>query len=1172
MTRLHYSEQITMSCGDLADSIPRYVWRTFKATARRALHPAGKLKDAGQRPISKKLRSMAVGLAALASSLPFATHQALAQEAGILASGDLVITGFSGTQVPADGSIDNTFIDVNGASLKIFPVGTPPFEAQNLGIAPKFEAFASDIGQVFGVALDDASPPNIYATATSAHGLQIVSPSGGAPVRIRTGQPGATFMDGQFGINLGGGPGSVWKIDGITGMVSLFANIESGGQPNSGPGLGNIAYDPAHYQLYVSDMDTGVIHRLGMAGNDLGTFDHGTQGLTGPDVVMIDPANRMDITAAAFDAENSDTWGFADPRRLVWGLAYHGGRLYYGVEEGPKIWSVGIAADGSFANDARVEIELVPGGFPVSDILFTSRGRMVLAQRGGILGSYDYTQYHTPMANQVLRYGKDSTGNWVPEPDEYAIGFPVDHKNASGGVALSCSNKLWSTGDALRDDPALIDRLAAGGEAIVHGVQGNNISLVRPRNVPPWSSVFVDYDGQFADPEKAGHVGDVEVYRLCEGGRYETWPGWTPGWTPPPEWIPPPWWPREPDLEIEKSDSQCSVFPGVVFNVYNCTFTITVTNVGAAIYVGNLNVIDDVPPNMTYMPPPGGSIPWNCAQPGGSGTPINCTSQNVETLLPGESETLEITIQSSAAFDSDTIHNCAIIDHPNDPGSYPWPGDPNGNNEDCGDGYPPGPDLEMLKTLNMCIIQSGGTMCSFWLDVTNVGTVTYTGPLQIIDFLPPGSTFVGMVNSSDPGWNCLSFNPGEVDCRLPGPVTMNPGDWHWVEIQIFIPSGAGGDLENCVQLGPDHADDPDIDGNNRACEPFTVPEPEQHTCPAGSLPVPPGGAPADWQEFAVEGVTPDGAWWGIMCMVPKDVHLLNEKMPSPERVYCPKGWRRFSSSASVPQGWTQRRVGKGKLAIICARYAPPPPTQVCPKGWREFPTWNAVPQGWTKKRVGKLICAKPQPQSTDLCPKGYTKFPRNQAPSGWITLRRYFDNGRSVCAKPKPQSTDLCPKGYTKFPRNQAPSGWMTLKRYFDNGRSVCAKPRILQHCPKGYTGKPPNCHQIRQHCPKGYTGKPPNCRQILQRCPKGYTGKPPNCRRIQQQCPKGYTGKPPNCRKIVQRCPKGYTGKPPNCRKVGTYPLPQTTPGIKLKVIPKRIICPAGQVVYRGRCVRPLK
>ncbi|MHA1165096.1 MAG: hypothetical protein ACTSP0_05870 [Alphaproteobacteria bacterium] len=454
---------------------------------------------------------------------PFTGARAQDGQPGIMANGDLAVTGFSGTRQLGG----QTFIDTNGVSLKIFDVsGRGNARSQVISAPVKYNAFARDIGQVFGVALDNAPRPNIYATATSAHGLQIVIPDNngdGIPERVNTGQPGATFMEGQFGTALGGGPGSVWRIDGTTGEVTLFADLKLAGLPNSGPGLGNIAFDPAHYQFYVSDLDTGLIHRLDLSGNDLGTYDHGVQGrpAAGLPQVVMNIADRMDITNPAFNSTDSTTWNLADNQRRVWGLAYYNGRLYYGVGDGPQIWSVGVNTDGGFANDARVEIQQVPGGYPVSDILFTPRGKMVLAQRGGIQSSQDYTKYHTPKNNSVLRYSRDETGNWVQIPEEYAIGFPVDHKNASGGVALTCDGTLWSTGDALRNDPAQAASLLPGGPLVVHGLQGNKISLVRPFNTPPWASWFVDYDIQFADPEKAGHVGDVDLNgtRLRDGFR-----------------------------------------------------------------------------------------------------------------------------------------------------------------------------------------------------------------------------------------------------------------------------------------------------------------------------------------------------------------------------------------------------------------------------------------------------------------------------------------------------------------------------------------------------------------------------------------------------------------------------------------------------------------------------
>ena len=61
--------------------------------------------------------------------------------------------------------------------------------------------------------------------------------------------------------------------------LRVFATVTLNGRPNSGPGLGNIAYDKWTKQIFVSDLETGMIHRFGAAdASDRGFYDHGTQG------------------------------------------------------------------------------------------------------------------------------------------------------------------------------------------------------------------------------------------------------------------------------------------------------------------------------------------------------------------------------------------------------------------------------------------------------------------------------------------------------------------------------------------------------------------------------------------------------------------------------------------------------------------------------------------------------------------------------------------------------------------------------------------------------------------------------------------------------------------------------------------------------------------------------
>ena len=151
--------------------------------------------------------------------------------------------------------------------------------------------------------------PDIDLLATPAYGLQIVvKEADGSFQRAVKGEPNAQFMPGQFGNK--GGPGSIWKIDGKTGNVSLFTDIKTGGKANDGSGPGNIKVGPQSKFLFVSDLETGLIHSVSPeTGQIASTFDHGTAGqpLGGLDGVAFDEAGRGDITRSIFNSEDESS-------------------------------------------------------------------------------------------------------------------------------------------------------------------------------------------------------------------------------------------------------------------------------------------------------------------------------------------------------------------------------------------------------------------------------------------------------------------------------------------------------------------------------------------------------------------------------------------------------------------------------------------------------------------------------------------------------------------------------------------------------------------------------------------------------------------------------------------------------------------------------------------------
>jgi hypothetical protein len=481
----------------------------------------------------------------------FWSAAAAAEPTAPFAPGDMAVTGFSGVTLPGDGiapgedPVDKTFIDTSAPALRIFEqstFGTPPGV---VAPAVKFEVKAQDIGQVFGLAFDegkDGTAPNLYAAATSAFGLQLVTgdAAAGKRVRLKAGAPGARFMEGQFGSIPGASPGAIWKIDGTTGTVSLLADTAFSGVPNSGPGIGGLAFDPKSRVLYASDLDTGLIHgfTLDQGAADIAQYDHGVAGRAVLGLTTAeDDGKTADVTSPDFKTDDPATWGFTQPERRTRALNVHGGRLYYSVDGGPEIWSVGLNTDGTFASDPRLEVSVkAEEALPVASIAFDAAGRMIIAQRGEQKGPYDYQVFAEGGKAQVLRYKLEEPDNaatpglWAPEAEEYAIGFPEGNRMSAGGLSAgyafkadgsidlgTCGGTLAVGGDALRQNSTLEAELAKGGATAIHGVQLVPSDLVRPQNVPPNQSTFVDFYAQSDDPEARGRTGGIAFLTKCDG-------------------------------------------------------------------------------------------------------------------------------------------------------------------------------------------------------------------------------------------------------------------------------------------------------------------------------------------------------------------------------------------------------------------------------------------------------------------------------------------------------------------------------------------------------------------------------------------------------------------------------------------------------------------------------
>ena len=284
-----------------------------------------------------------------------------------------------------------------------------------------------------------------------------------------------------------GGPGTVYKLDATNGYrPEVFARIMLDGRANTGAALGNIAYDSANRQLFVSDLETGMIHRLSVDDvSDLGHYDHGLDGrsvffdaltdsIQSLPVSAFDPASGARIDDCESDFEKSpQCWNVANFQRRIWGLGVANDeeigkvRLFYatwGTEgfadpewnaEGDDarnwVWSIGLTETGDFdIKDVRREFVLPQfgnNGAPVehapSDIAFSCSTEMLVAERGGLrnLGLDKEEPFSRPHISRVLRYSKGEDTDWSLD-GRYDVGFydrsnegePFIRSNAAGGV------------------------------------------------------------------------------------------------------------------------------------------------------------------------------------------------------------------------------------------------------------------------------------------------------------------------------------------------------------------------------------------------------------------------------------------------------------------------------------------------------------------------------------------------------------------------------------------------------------------------------------------------------------------------------------------------------------------------------------------------------------------
>ncbi len=385
-----------------------------------------------------------------------------------------------------------------------------------------------NLGQIFGIAIDGNN--DIFVAASTIYTCATTSPYNYNP------------------FTTSGGPGAVYKINGVTGAVTNYVTTGAfvpGGTriPNNGSALGNICYDPLHNQFFVTNHADGMVYRI-------------KNGLV---LSRFDPFGTLNPPASGFGSDPS----FVALGERTWGVGYYNGRVYFArwtediQRQNPsasnEIWSIGLDGVGEFMGtfynggsqkweDGEVLEITMPcypvnaaWSNPVSDIAFSKAGLMLLAERtmsSDCGGAFSTSWYGYAHSARVLEYEFNGSA-WVLTPGHIASVCSTNTNlkfttgaangttdNSAGGVdygygsfdpstppPYDCDRFIWNTGDNLHPPTGFNSFCSQNGTTWVYGMQGTPASGGTNLN-----SLLIDFDNNVCSHDKI-LIGDVEIFK-----------------------------------------------------------------------------------------------------------------------------------------------------------------------------------------------------------------------------------------------------------------------------------------------------------------------------------------------------------------------------------------------------------------------------------------------------------------------------------------------------------------------------------------------------------------------------------------------------------------------------------------------------------------------------------
>ncbi len=323
------------------------------------------------------------------------------------------------------------------------------------------------LGSIFGVTFDGQG--NAFVSHTVAYSFDVL---------------------GTLGVSTAGdGRGVIYRIDGATGVPTLFRTLPQAPGAGAALGLGNLDFDCTRECLFATNIEDGRIYSIKMGTGAISTFDHETgtveaEAAAGNGDAIAEGPNPGGVS--------TEPAGFPGDGRGVYAVKVAGDRVYYSVWESygsaQTVHSVQIDANGAFiAGSSRLELSIpyAPGhpypniNSPIVDISFDDQCCMLLAERS----MQDPTSPSAHNSRAWRACFDAAAAGWTSvRYDIGSQGQGTDFQNSAGGIDFvngTNGPQAWMTGDFF-GHPLVGSYYGISGIPIVEGNPGQLDTLLGP--------------------------------------------------------------------------------------------------------------------------------------------------------------------------------------------------------------------------------------------------------------------------------------------------------------------------------------------------------------------------------------------------------------------------------------------------------------------------------------------------------------------------------------------------------------------------------------------------------------------------------------------------------------------------------------------------------------------